>query len=73
MLNTIDSLQISQQTASYIIHSQHRQEIYVNCDKLYLHSTIMALGKLPVGTWKVTMYCMTCQIHTARTLQGFKC
>ena len=22
----------------------------------------MALGKLPVGTWKVTMYCTTCQI-----------
>ena len=33
------------------VSRQHRQKIY--CDKLY---TIMALGKLPVGTWKVTMY-----------------
>ena len=40
----------------------------MKCDKLYLHSTytIMTLGKLPVGTWKVTMYCMIYQIlHTA--------
>ena len=36
--------------------------IYVNYDKLYLHSTIMALGKLPVGRWKVIMYFMMCQI-----------
>ena len=64
MCNTakLEILQINQQTATSL--RQHRQEIYVNCDKLY---TIM-----PLGGDMESHHVLYNMLDTYSTLHGFE-